>query len=234
MRDASRMAAVQSPVIPVVGELIRANPGTISLGQGVVYYGPPPQAGEALQAFFADPDNHKYKLVDGIPALQDALKAKLASENRIQLDEANRLLVTAGGNMAFMNAVLAITDPGDEIILQTPYYFNHEMAITMAGCLPVLVKTDDRFQLQLGAITRAITPRTRAIVTISPNNPTGAVYPEAALRELNRICQEHDIYHIHDEAYEYFTFGEARHFSPASIPGSARHTISLFSLSKSY
>src|SRR4051812_3138071 len=234
MRDASRMAAVQSPVIPVVGELIRANPGTISLGQGVVYYGPPPQAGEALQAFFADPDNHKYKLVDGIPALQDALKAKLASENRIQLDEANRLLVTAGGNMAFMNALLAITDPGDEIILQAPYYFNHEMGVTIASCRPVLVATDANYQLRPAAIRQAITPRTRAVVTISPNNPTGAVYPESALREVNQICRERGIYHIHDEAYEDFTYEGAAHFSPASIPESAGYTISLFSFSKAY
>jgi aspartate/methionine/tyrosine aminotransferase len=229
-----RMQAVQPPVIPVVAELIRSCPGTISLGQGVVGYGPPESAFAELNAFAADPQNHKYKPVQGLAALVELLAAKLQTENGIPIGHGNAVTVTAGGNMAFMNAILAITDPGDEIILQTPYYFNHEMAITMAGCLPVLVKTDDRFQLQTGAISRAITPRTRAIVTISPNNPTGAVYPEAALREVNRICQEHGIYHIHDEAYEYFTFGEARHFSPASIPGSARHTISLFSLSKSY
>src|SRR5947208_16423391 len=110
MRDPSRMLAVQAPVIPVIAELIRQHPGTISLGQGVVYYGPPPQAAEALRSFFADPDNNKYKLVDGIPILQEELKAKLAIENKINLTERTRLLVTAGGNMAFINALLAITD----------------------------------------------------------------------------------------------------------------------------
>jgi aspartate/methionine/tyrosine aminotransferase len=83
-------------------------------------------------------------------------------------------------------------------------------------------------------IEAAITPRTKAVVTVSPNNPTGAVYPESALREVNRICRERGVYHIHDEAYEYFTYGNARHFSPGSIAGSADHTISIFSLSKSY
>ena len=72
------------------------------------------------------------------------------------------------------------------------------------------------------------------MVTISPNNPTGAVYPAEALREVNALCREHRIYHIHDEAYEYFTFGSVAHFSPASIEGAAPHTISLFSLSKAY
>jgi aspartate/methionine/tyrosine aminotransferase len=136
--------------------------------------------------------------------------------------------------MAFMNAVLAITDPGDEVILQAPYYFNHEMAVCIASCKPVLVPTDENYQLRPDAIRTAITPRTRAVVTISPNNPTGAVYAESALRAVNDLCRERGIYHIHDEAYENFTYNGARHFSPASIPGSEGHTISLFSFSKAY
>ena len=82
--------------------------------------------------------------------------------------------------MAFFNAVLAIADTGDEIILPTPYYFNHEMAIVMLGCRPVLVPTTDDYQLDVDALAAAITPRTRAIVTVSPNNPSGAVYPRRA------------------------------------------------------
>lgn len=228
------MQAVQSPIIPVVGELIKQCPGAISLGQGVVYYGPPPQAIDQIARFLAGPDNHKYKPVQGIPPLLEIIASKLQSENGIPLTGANALVVTAGGNLAFMNAVLAVTDPGDEIILQAPYYFNHEMAVTMAGCSPVLVETDEDYQLRPSAIRAAITARTRAIVTISPNNPTGAVYSEAALREVNQICRERGIYHINDEAYEYFTYADSRHFSPGSIPGSVPHTISLFSLSKAY
>jgi aspartate/methionine/tyrosine aminotransferase len=136
--------------------------------------------------------------------------------------------------MAFMNALLAVADQGDEIILPTPYYFNHEMAITIANCKSVLVPVDEQHQLRPAALRAAITPRTRAIVTISPNNPTGAVYPESALREVNAICRDAGIYHICDEAYEYFTWDGARHFSPASIAGSEAHTIGLYSLSKSH
>ncbi|MHC4628928.1 MAG: pyridoxal phosphate-dependent aminotransferase, partial [Planctomycetota bacterium] len=80
------MQSVQSPIIPVVGELIRNNPGTISLGQGVAYYGPPPQAVEAIETFLADPENHKYKLVQGIPELLDEIEQKLESQNGISLD----------------------------------------------------------------------------------------------------------------------------------------------------
>ena len=234
MREPLRMQSVQSPIIPVVGELIKSHPGTISLGQGVVYYGPPEESHTELGSFWSEPENHKYKLVQGIPALLERIAEKLRSENRILLDSRNALVVTAGGNLAFMNAILAITDPGDEVVLQLPYYFNHEMAVAMAGCKPVLVDTDEDYQLRLDAIESAINSRTRAIVTISPNNPTGAVYPESALRDVNALCRKRGLYHIHDEAYEYFTYDGANHFSPGSIDGSADITISLYSLSKAY
>jgi aspartate/methionine/tyrosine aminotransferase len=228
------MHAVQTPIIPAVAALIRDHPGTISLGQGVVHYGPPPEAVHGIDSFLADPENHKYKAVQGIPPLIDALKAKLLSENSIDVDPGSALVVTAGANLAFVNALLAVTDLGDEVILQTPYYFNHEMAITIAGCRPIAVRTDDRYQVRPDAIRQAITPRTRAVVTISPNNPSGAVYGEALMREVNEICRQYGLYHINDEAYEYFTYGSVRHFSPGCIGGSAGHTISLFSLSKAY
>lgn len=228
------MKMVQTPVIPVVGRLIRDNPGTISLGQGVVGYPPPPEALEAVARFAADPENHKYGLVEGIPPLLEAITAKLAADNAIALTDESRIVVTAGGNMAFANAVLAITEPGDEVILLEPYYFNHRMAVTIAGCRPVVVPTDAAYQPVVSRIEAAITSRTRAVVTVSPNNPSGAVYPEAALRAINALCRERGVYHVHDEAYEYFVYDGARHFSPASAPGAAGHTISLFSLSKSY
>jgi len=230
----SRMQAVQSPLIPIIGELIRNNPGTISLGQGVVYYGPPPEAITLLPEFLADPENHKYKPVQGIPPLLSAIEAKLQADNRIEINGQNCIVVTAGSNMGFMNAILAITSPGDEIIIQTPYYFNHEMAITMASCRPVLVATDENYQLRPKAIAQAITEKTRAVVTISPNNPTGAVYSEEALRDVNQICRNRAIYHISDEAYEYFAYNGVKHISPGAFPKSSEHTISLYSLSKAY
>ena len=233
-RQTLRMQSVQTPIIPVVGELIRENPGVISLGQGVVNYGPPPEVVDKIKNFLADPGNHKYGLVQGIPALLEQIKIKLEAENGISVDGDSAVMVTAGSNMAFMNAILTITDPGDEIILQTPYYFNHEMAITVADCRAVSVPTDANHQLQLDAIEAAVTKKTKAIVTISPNNPSGAVYPEEALRAVNTFCRERRIYHIHDQAYEYFTYEGVNSYAPGSIEGSASYTISLFSLSKAY
>jgi aspartate/methionine/tyrosine aminotransferase len=228
------MQDVQAPIIPVVADLIRRHPGTISLGQGLVSYGPPAAALDAIRTFPRCPEDNLYSAVEGLPELREAIGRKLAAENGIDVGDERRLSVTAGSNMAFFHAVLAVTDPGDEVILQLPFYFNHDMAIGMAGCRTVAVPTDTRYQLDLDAIHAAVTPRTRAIVTVSPNNPTGAVYPQATLRQLNDLCAQLGVYHIHDEAYEYFTYDGTRHFSPGSVAGSAAHTISLFSLSKTY
>lgn len=233
-RFATRMDRVQAPIIPVVGSWIRETPGTISLGQGVVHYGPPPEAVDAVRTALGDPETHEYNDGAGIPILVDAIRRKLLTENGIDVSAGSRIMVTAGANMAFMHAVLAITAPGDEVILPVPFYFNHEMAIEMAGCRIVRVPGDDRYQLRLDAIAQAITPRTRAVVTISPNNPSGAVMSEASLRAVNALCRERGLYHVADEPYEYFTYGGARHVSPGSFPGASGHTISIYSLSKAY
>ncbi len=232
-RASSRMHAVQSPVIPIVGELVRSTPGAISLGQGVVHYGPPPAALAAANSFGASLQDHKYHAVDGIPDLVKLIAEKVALENGANLADRS-IVVSAGGNMAFFNAALAIADVGDEIVLPRPYYFNHEMAIVMLGCRPVLVPTTEDYQLNIDAIESAITPRTRAVVTISPNNPSGAVYSRAALTAVNEICRNRGIYHISDEAYEYFTYDGTEHFSPGSLPDSQDYTISLYSFSKAY
>src|SRR5262245_52129403 len=237
MQESLRLQQVQTPIIPVVGELIRNHPGTISLGQGVVSYPPPQQAFDEIAEFLSNPELHKYQAVYGIPRLVELIETKLLAENGIDLGRAgqrSRIVVTAGGNMAFINALLAVADAGDEVILQTPYYFNHEMAITMANCRVVLAPTDENYQLRPDLIAEAINDKTCAVVTISPNNPTGAVYTESALREVNEICRARGVYHISDEAYEYFTHAPAKHFSPGSIEGSGAHTISLYSLSKAY
>lgn len=233
-RQSERLAHVQTPVIPVVGRWTAETPGTISLGQGIVSYGPPADVGDRVRQFGTSLGEHRYGPVEGLPDLVGVIERKLADENGIVVRPSSRVVVTAGGNLAFMNAILAIGDEGDEIILPTPYYFNHEMAIAMAGLRTVAVPTRPNHQLDLAALERAVTPRTRAIVTVSPNNPTGAVYPEADLRAVNDLCRDRGLFHINDEAYEYFIYGGAEHFSPGSIAGAEAYTISLYSLSKAY
>ncbi|MBD2655124.1 pyridoxal phosphate-dependent aminotransferase [Synechocystis sp. FACHB-383] len=230
----SRMDSVQSPVIPVVGQWIADSPGTISLGQGVAFYPPPEEVAVAVRESLGQAPLHQYQPVAGIPSLISALTEKLQRDNGVNVSSDQAVVVTAGANMGFLNAVLAITEVGDEIILNTPYYFNHEMAVRIAGCRPVLVPTNDQYQLQPDLIAQAIAPRTRAVVTISPNNPTGAIYPEADLRAVNQLCRERGIYHIHDEAYDYFAYDQTPIFSPGAMLGSGSHTISLYSFSKAY
>ena len=228
------MDDVQAPIIALLGQIIRQVPGTISLGQGIVHYGPPAKAIEAAREALTQPATHEYHDGSGLPSFIERIKLKLGRENGIDAARGRRVMVTAGANMAFMHAVLAITKPGDEVILPVPFYFNHDMAIQMAGCTTVPVPTDRRYQLRVDLIRRAITDRTRAVVSISPNNPSGAVLGEASLRELNELCRDRGLYHISDETYEYFTYGAARHVSPGSFSDAAGHTIAMFSLSKAY
>src|SRR5258708_4207068 len=234
LNSRSRMDAIQAPIVAVVGDLIRQNPGTISLGQGVAHSGPPPAGVDVAREAVANPETHAYQDGSGSRALIGAIEEKLLRDNGIDCGNGMSVMVTAGGNMAFVHAILAITQPGDEVILPVPFYFNHEMAIQMADCTAVLVPTDERYQLDLDAIRRAVTPRTRAIVTVTPNNPTGAVFPEVSLRAVSQLCAERGLLHISDEVYEYFTYGLAAHTSPGAFAGASAYTISLFSLSKAY
>src|SRR5262249_46549796 len=152
------------------------------------------------------PVTHEYNDGAGVPPLVDAIEAKLRAENRIDVARGSRVMVTAGAKIAFGHAGVAGTQPGGENIPPVPVFFNPEIAIEMAGCTAVRVPTDDRYQLRLDAIARAITPRTRAIVSVSPNNPSGAVFGEESLRALSALCRDRGLYHFADEVYEYFTY----------------------------
>lgn len=234
MLKTCRLHAVQEPIIPVIGHWIRETPGTLSLGQGMVNYGPPSAALQAVRDFGSQSDQHLYGSPLGYSPLLRALHNKLKRENGIDCDQGYTVMVTAGSNMAFLSVLMAIADPGDEVILPVPYYFNQEMAVRMLGCVPVTVPVRDDYQLDVDAIAAAISPKTRAVVTISPNNPSGAVYASDDLRRVNALCKQQGIYHISDEAYEYFLYEDAQHYSPASFAGAVGHTISLYSLSKAY
>jgi len=233
-RASRRIDAVELPIIPTIAAMVRDNPGCISLGQGVVSYGPPADDVARLPALMADLQLNKYQAVTGLPALTDALARKLQEVNQFDVNRGYRIMVTAGSNMAFLNAVLAVGDPGDEFILPLPFYFNQEMAISMCDCVPVAVASRDDYQLDLAAIEAAITPKTRAIVTVSPNNPTGVVYHPEDLASINQLCKRYGIYHFSDEAYEYFTYDGAQHYSAASEVGANEHTLSFYSFSKNY
>jgi aspartate/methionine/tyrosine aminotransferase len=232
------MATVLRPVIPELGALARSRPGTLSLAQGMVSWGPPPAALAALQQGAASgccPDRDRYGSVEGDPELLAAIADHLHHRHGVELEQST-LLATAGSNMAF-NALAQVLcagppQPPSELILPLPYYFNHVMAVQLAGGVAVPVATGPIPDPE--RLAMAITPRSRAIVTVSPNNPSGVVIPPEVLMAINRLCAERGLVHISDEAYDVFVHGAVPHHSPGSASGSAAHTISLYSLSKAY
>ena len=232
---ARRLAGVLDPVIPRVGAWLRQRPGALSLAQGMVNWGPPAAVAEAVRAALADGNGsaslHSYGPMEGDGELLEAVRRELQGHQGLDLD-GTALLVTAGSNMAFNAIAQVILDPGDEVILPVPWYFNHGMAIQLAAGVPVgvpagLVPDPDR-------LAAAITPRTRAIVTVSPANPSGVVIPGDVLAAINRLCAERGLFHISDEAYGAFVHGSVPHQPPGQIRGSGCHTITLHSLSKAY
>jgi len=229
----ARLGAVDAPIIPHLAALARRHADPCSFGQGIAFFPPPPEARAGVETFWRSAVPHGYGPAAGLDPLVDALGAKLTRENGfVGVGETQHVLVTAGANMAFLTALLAVTDPGDEVLLPLPWYFNHEMAVRIADCIPVGVPPAAGLRPNLSALAAAITPRTRVLVTVSPNNPAGIVYTPEELLALNRLAQAHALWHISDETYEYFLYEGARHLSPGA-PGHA-HTLTLGSFSKAF
>ena len=233
-RSSLRMDRVDTPIIPTIAAMVRATPGTISLGQGVVSYGPPADAVAALPGLMSDVQLNKYQAVSGYAPLVAEIEAKLARENGLAVGANSAIMVTAGSNMAFLNSVLALADPADEFILPMPYYFNQEMAIRMAGCVPVPVAVRDDWQLDVPALAAAITPRTRAIIINSPHNPSATIWTAEEMRQLEALLAPTDILLISDEVYEHMVFDGAEHQSAARFAGLAARAFIVSSFGKTF
>ncbi len=171
----------------------------------------------------------------GLVSLRKAIVEKLKRDNDIEAD-ISQILVTVGAIEGLSAAVMAIIDPGDEVLLFTPTYSTHIRQVVIASGKPVLIPTveEEGFALDFDAIKKAITPKTKAIICCSPNNPTGTVFSEKELRELASLALQHNLMIITDEAYEYFVFDGHQHFSIASIPEMKEHVISCYTFTKTY
>ncbi|MEA2030203.1 MAG: pyridoxal phosphate-dependent aminotransferase [candidate division Zixibacteria bacterium] len=171
----------------------------------------------------------------GIVKLREAIVRKLKRDNNIDAD-ISQILVTVGAIEGLSAAIMAIIDPGDEVILFTPTYSTHIRQVVIASGKPVLVPTieEESFALDFDAIKKAITPKTKAIFCCSPNNPTGTTFSEKELRELASIALQHNLMIITDEAYEYFVFDGKKHFSIGSIPEMKEHVVSCYTFTKTY
>ncbi len=177
----------------------------------------------------------KYINVNGIPQLRDAICNKLMRENHVKY-EPSQIVVSTGAKQALDNAIMAICNPGDEVIVPIPCWVSYIEMIKLADAVPVLVDTDPKsFQLDLKAIEKAITPKTRAIMINTPNNPTGAVYPEESLRALGELAVKHDFYVISDEVYEKLIYNNKKHVCIASLSEEIKaHIILINGMSKSF
>ena len=187
-------------------------------------------AAEAMDTGFT-----RYTTESGFPELRQAIAKKLKEENGIDY-ALNEITTTVGAKQALFAAMMVIAQPGDEVLLPIPCWVSYTEMVKLSGATPVFVPVrQDDYTLDPEAIEKAITPRTKAIVICSPNNPTGAVYSEESLRHLARLAEEHDFFIISDEIYEKPIYDDARHFSIASISPQIRaRTITVNGFSKAY
>ena len=171
----------------------------------------------------------------GLLELRQEIVKKLSRDNHINA-KPSQIIVTVGAIEGLAAALMALIDPGDEVILPSPTYSTHVNQVVLASGKAVFVPTieEEGFVLDLEGIEKAITPKTKAILYCSPSNPTGTVFSEVQLRRLAEIALEHNLMVITDEAYEYFTYDGHRHFSIASIPEMQKNAVSCFTVTKTY
>ena len=176
-----------------------------------------------------------YSQSEGLPELREEIVIKLKRDNNIDAN-ISQIIVTVGAIEGLAASVMATIDPGDEVILPTPTYSTHITQVRLASGTPVLVPLIEKnsFALDIDAVKKTITSKTKAIMFCSPNNPTGTVFSEEILRKLAEIALENDLMIITDEAYEYFVFDDEKHFSIASIPEVKKNVITNYTFTKTY
>lgn len=206
----------------------------INLAQGVCDIDPPAAVVEAAVAAMLNGQNI-YTRLDGIAKLRAEIARKLVDYNGLSSDPESGILVTSGATGAFLAACMALFNPGDEVLLFEPFYGYHWNTLLAQRLKPVTVLLDaPRWTLDIDRLKRSITPKTRAIVINTPCNPSGKVFQRDELDAIARIAEQHDLFVITDEIYEYFLCGDAKHISFASLPGMAERTITISGFSKTF
>lgn len=178
---------------------------------------------------------HKYSPPPGLLELRKEITNKLKKDNDLEADP-SEVLITTGAVEGIFSAVLALVNPGDEVLLPSPNYSTHELMVKIASATPVYFPTIEKegWRLDLDALREAITNKSKAILFCNPCNPTGAVFPEEDLRKMARIALENNLWIITDEAYEYFLFDGEKHFCIGSIPEMRGRVVENFTFTKTY
>jgi aminotransferase len=208
--------------------------GGVNLAQGICDTDVPGVVAEGAVRAIHDGLNI-YTRLDGIARLRQAIAAKVQRTLGITVDPEREVLVTSGATGAFHAAVMALLNPGDEVLVFEPFYGYHVSTLKSLRMVPVLVAlADPDWRLDLDAVRAAITPRTRAVVVNTPSNPAGKIFTRKELEGLAEIAQEFDLFVLTDEIYEHFVYGDAKHVSPATIPGMRERTILMSGFSKTF
>jgi aminotransferase len=208
--------------------------GGINLAQGICDTDLPPLVAQgAMDAI--ESGYNIYSRLDGIPILRQAIAEKLASFNHLTVDPETQVLVTSGATAALYTSLLALLNPGDEVIVFEPFYGYHISTLLSLRMVPTIVSlVAPDWQLDTDALRAAITPRTRAIIVNTPSNPCGKVFSRAELETIADLAIAHDLFVFTDEIYEYFLFDGQTHLSLASFPEMQARTITISGLSKTF
>ncbi|MGB6457600.1 MAG: pyridoxal phosphate-dependent aminotransferase [Streptosporangiaceae bacterium] len=208
----------------------------IGFGAGEPDFPTPDYIVEAAQRACAQPRFHKYTPAAGLPELREAIATKTARDSGLVVP-ASQVLVTNGGKHAVYEAFATLLDPGAEVLLPTPYWTTYPEAITLAGGVPVPVRTDETsgYRATVEQLEASCTARTKVLLFVSPSNPTGAVYPPEQVAEIGRWAAGRGLWVITDEIYEHLVYGDARFVSmPVVAPELADTCLVLNGVAKTY
>ena len=208
----------------------------IGFGAGEPDFPTPPEIVEAAVEACRDPRNHRYSPAAGLPELREAIAAKTRRDSGLEV-EASQVVVTNGGKHAVYNTFLALIDPGDEVLVPTPYWTTYPEPIRLAGGEPIFVSAgvDAGFKVTVDQLDQATTERTKVLLFVSPSNPTGAVYSRDEVLEIGRWAAERGLWVVTDEIYEHLVYGDAEFSSIATlVPELADRCVVLNGVAKTY
>ncbi len=241
LRRISRRAAAVAPSATLAVDakakaLQAAGEHVIGFGAGEPDFPTPAHIVEAAVEACRDPANHHYTPTGGLPALREAIAAKTTRDSGLEV-AANQVLVTNGGKQAVANAFAVLCDPGDEVIVLAPYWTTYPESIRLAGGTPVYVTSDETtgFRSSVEDLEAAWTPNTKALLFVSPSNPTGAVYPRAEIEAIGRWAVSKGMWVLTDEIYEHLVYGGAEfHSMPVLVPELADRCLVANGVAKTY
>jgi aspartate/methionine/tyrosine aminotransferase len=227
---------VQGFTESVIREMTRvvSQLGGVNLAQGMPNFPPPPELIEAAHRAI-DGDFHQYAITWGAQSLRGAIAEKYRAFYGMDVDPERHVTVCCGSTETMLSTLLAVLNPGDEVIIFEPFYENYGPGCIISGAQPVWVPLEPPdFTFDPDRLRRAVSSRTKAIVFNSPNNPSGKVFSRAELQTIADVCLEHDLLAITDEIYEHIVFDGLGHTPIATLPGMAERTITISGISKSY